>query len=160
MNRKVSQGLICKILMLSTINDIISTGTSKKDNTFSDSNSVYTLNEPVVMDDSVDELDSMNDPNPQITKPNVIVPIFFMNEPQNKLDLNDLESIRDMIGKVSISLFVDLPLTLVSLVVLFLINKTLFIIGVFMLVIYFIIIFVFRTSFNDYIKLISMTNLL
>jgi hypothetical protein len=87
--------------VLSTINDIISTGTSKKDNTFSDSNSVYTLNEPVVMDDSVDELDSMNDPNPQITKPNVIVPIFFMNEPQNKLDLNDLESIRAALGQKS-----------------------------------------------------------
>lgn len=87
--------------VLSTINDIISTGTSKKDNTFSDSNSVYTLNEPVVMDDSVDELDNMNDPNPQITKPNVIVPIFFMSEPQNKLDLNDLESIRAALGQKS-----------------------------------------------------------
>ena len=70
--------------------------------------------------------------------------------------INDLESVRDMIGKVSITLFVDFPLTLVSLIVLFLINRTLFIIGVFILVIYFIIIILFRRSFSDYIKKIQV----
>ena len=69
--------------------------------------------------------------------------------------INDLESVRDMISKVALSIFVDLPLTIVSLTVLYFINKTLFIIGLIILVLYFIIIGVFRSIFNDYIKKIQ-----
>ena len=69
--------------------------------------------------------------------------------------INDLESVRDMISKVALSIFVDLPLTIVSLTVLYFINKTLFIIGLIILVLYFIIIVVFRSIFNDYIKKIQ-----
>ena len=69
--------------------------------------------------------------------------------------INDLESIRDMIAKVSISTFVDLPLTLLSIIVLFLINKTLFIIGVIILILYVIIIIMFRRIFNNYISKIQ-----
>lgn len=70
--------------------------------------------------------------------------------------INDLESVRDMIGKVALSIFVDLPLTIISLIVLYFINNTLFVIGVIILVLYFIIIIVFRRSFNDYIKKIQV----
>ena len=70
--------------------------------------------------------------------------------------INDLESVRDAIGKVSISLFVDLPLTLLSLIVLYLINKTLFFIGVLVIVFYFFIIIVFRKIFDYYIKKIQV----
>ena len=70
--------------------------------------------------------------------------------------INDLESVRDMIGSVSISMFVDLPLTLVSLVVLFLISRTLFIIGIIILVLYLIIIIIFRKIFNDNIRKIQI----
>ena len=70
--------------------------------------------------------------------------------------INDLESLRDMVSKVSISLFVDLPLTILSLIVLFLISKTLFLIGVIILVFYLIIIILFRISFDDYIKKIQV----
>ena len=66
--------------------------------------------------------------------------------------INDLDNVRDMISKVSLSLFVDFPLTLISLIVLFLINRTLFMIGVVILIMYFIIIILFRGLFNDYIR--------
>ena len=69
--------------------------------------------------------------------------------------INDLDNVRDMISKVSLSLFVDLPLTLISLIVLYLINKTLFMIGLAILILYFIIIVLFRGLFNDYIRKIQ-----
>lgn len=68
----------------------------------------------------------------------------------------DLESVREMISKVALSIFVDLPLTLISLIVLYFINKTLFTIGLIILVLYFIIIVIFRRVFNDYIKKIQV----
>lgn len=69
--------------------------------------------------------------------------------------INDLDNVRDMISKVSLSLFVDLPLTLISLIVLYLINKTLFMVGLAILIMYFIIIILFRGLFNDYIRKIQ-----
>ena len=68
----------------------------------------------------------------------------------------DLESVREMISKVALSIFVDLPLTLISLIVLYFINNTLFIIGLLILVLYFIIIVIFRRVFNDYIRKIQV----
>ena len=65
--------------------------------------------------------------------------------------LNDLDNVRDMISKVALSLFIDLPLTLISLIILYIINSTLFIVGLIILVLYFIIIILFRGAFNDYI---------
>lgn len=70
--------------------------------------------------------------------------------------INDLDNIREMISKVALSLFVDLPLTLISLIVLCFINKTLFVIGLAILILYFIIIVLFRGCFNDYIKKIQI----
>ena len=68
----------------------------------------------------------------------------------------DLESVREMISKVALSIFVDLPLTLISLIVLYFINKTLFVIGLIILALYFIIIVIFRRVFNDYIRKIQV----
>jgi len=70
--------------------------------------------------------------------------------------INDLESVREMISKVALSIFVDLPLTLISLFVLYFINKTLFTISLIILVLYFIIIVIFRRVFNDYIRKIQV----
>ena len=70
--------------------------------------------------------------------------------------INDLDNIRDMISKAALSLFIDLPLTIVSLMVLFIINSTLFMVGLTILILYFIIIILFRWSFNDYIKRIKI----
>lgn len=69
--------------------------------------------------------------------------------------INDLNGIRDVISKVALSIFVDLPLTIISLIVLFIINKTLFTIGILILVFYFIIIILFRGVFESYIKKIQ-----
>ncbi len=66
--------------------------------------------------------------------------------------INDLDNIRDMINKVAITLYVDLPLTFISLIILYLLNQTLFLIGLIILVLYFIIIFIFKEIFNDHIK--------
>jgi len=70
--------------------------------------------------------------------------------------INDLDNVRDMISKVALSLFIDLPLTIISLIVLYIINETLFMIGLVILVLYFIIIILFRWSFNDYIMQIKL----
>ena len=50
--------------------------------------------------------------------------------------INDLDNVRDMISKVALSLFVDIPLTLVSLIVLYFLNHILFGIGILILVLY------------------------
>ena len=70
--------------------------------------------------------------------------------------INDLDNVRDMISKVALSLFVDIPLTLVSLIVLYFLNHTLFAVGISILILYLIIIILFRRSFNDYIKKIQV----
>ena len=70
--------------------------------------------------------------------------------------INDLDNVRDMISKVSLSLFIDLPLAITSLIVLYIINSTLFIIGLVILILYFVIIILFRWSFDDYIKKIKL----
>ncbi len=66
--------------------------------------------------------------------------------------INDLENVREMISRVALSIFIDLPLTLVSLIILFIINKTLFLIGLLMLILYFIVVGLFRRIFNNYIS--------
>ena len=65
--------------------------------------------------------------------------------------INDLENVREMISRVALSIFIDLPLTLVSLVILFIISKTLFLIGFLMLILYFIVAVLFRRIFNNYL---------
>ena len=66
--------------------------------------------------------------------------------------INDLENVREMINRVALSLFIDLPLTLISLIILFIISKTLFFIGFLMLILYFIVVGLFRRIFNNYIS--------
>ena len=66
--------------------------------------------------------------------------------------INDLENVREMISRVALSIFIDLPLTIISLIILFIINKTLFSIGFLMLILYFIVVVLFRRIFNNYIS--------
>ena len=66
--------------------------------------------------------------------------------------INDLENVREMISRVALSIFIDLPLTLVSLIILSIINKTLFLIGLLMLILYIIVVVLFRRIFNNYIS--------
>ena len=64
---------------------------------------------------------------------------------------NDLSSVRDIISKFFLSVFIDLPLTLITLVFMFMINHRLFLISLFMLIIYLILIWIFRNKYRDYI---------
>jgi len=52
--------------------------------------------------------------------------------------ISDLKSVREIIGRVAISLFIDLPLTIISLIILFTINQTLGFIALIMLLLYFL----------------------
>ena len=70
--------------------------------------------------------------------------------------INDLEKIRELISKVALSLFIDLPLTIVSLIILYIINSTLFIIGLIILILYFVIIILFKQSLTDSINNIKI----
>lgn len=70
--------------------------------------------------------------------------------------INDLDSVKEMISKVALSIFVDLPLTILSIILLYFVSKTLFVIGILMIILYFILIILFRGVFNDYIKKIKL----
>ena len=58
--------------------------------------------------------------------------------------INDLDSIRDMVSKVSLTLFIDFPLTLITIIILYIINSTLFFIALIILILYLLIIIMFR----------------
>lgn len=78
--------------VMTSINDIISSNSAPQGTSYFDNpmNSV---------DDDLDkDLESMKDDIPDITKPAIINPIFFMNESRNKIDLNDIEQIREVLG--------------------------------------------------------------
>lgn len=72
--------------------------------------------------------------------------------------VNDLENIRNIISKVALSIFIDLPLTVIALIAIFIINKTLFIIGIIILILYYLIIILFRSTFNEYIMNLKIKN--
>lgn len=69
--------------------------------------------------------------------------------------INDLDIIRDVISKVTLSLFIDLPLTILSFVILYTLNSTLFFIGLLILLCYLIIIYIFKDIFYSNIKKIQ-----
>lgn len=69
--------------------------------------------------------------------------------------INDLENVREMISKVALSLFIDLPLAIVSLIVLYIINASLFKVGIIIILLYFVVILLFRFPFKNYIKKIQ-----
>ena len=84
--------------VMANINDVISSSSSKN-NTFSkDQMPNPYIDEPIDMSDSVDrDLESMND-IPKVTKPAVTQPIYFFESPKNKIDLNDLEDIKEKLA--------------------------------------------------------------
>lgn len=67
--------------------------------------------------------------------------------------IDDLEVVRQVISKVVISLFIDLPLTIIVLIVMYIINTTLFIISLITMLLYFLIVLIFRTRLNEHINL-------
>ncbi len=65
--------------------------------------------------------------------------------------INDLEAVRQVISKVSLSLFIDLPLTILSLIIMYILNNTLFFISLIIMLLYLFIIVIFKNKFNDLI---------
>ncbi len=63
--------------------------------------------------------------------------------------INDLEAVRQVIAKAALSLFVDFPLTILSLIIMYILNDTLFFISLIILSLYLLIIIIFRNKFND-----------
>ena len=63
--------------------------------------------------------------------------------------INDLSTIRDVVGKIILTIFIDLPLTIFSGLLLFMINKVLFLLVFIILVLYIIIIFIYYKKINN-----------
>lgn len=65
---------------------------------------------------------------------------------------NDLSSVRDIISKFFLAIFIDMPLTIIALIIMFVISHTLFIISLCMLFIYIIIIVLFKNKYHTLIN--------
>ena len=65
--------------------------------------------------------------------------------------INDLEIVRQVISKVAISIFIDLPLTILSIVIMYFISPTLSLISSIIMLLYFLVIVLFKNSFNTQI---------
>lgn len=66
--------------------------------------------------------------------------------------INNLDSVRDMISKVFLSIFVDIPLSLISMIMLFFINSKLFFIALIILLFYIIIVLIFEKILTNQIN--------
>ncbi len=71
--------------------------------------------------------------------------------------VNDLTRIKDVISKVAVSIFIDLPLTIIVLILMFIINHTLFIISLIMTIFYIITVIMFRNSYRNNIRKVQNT---
>ena len=65
--------------------------------------------------------------------------------------ISDLEIVRQVISKVALSMFIDLPLTLIALITMYFLNTTLFFISLIILLLYIFIMLVFKTPFQNQI---------
>lgn len=65
--------------------------------------------------------------------------------------INDLEAVRQVISKVALSIFIDLPLTILSLIIMYVLSEKLFFISVIIMLLYLLIIILFKNKFNNLI---------
>jgi len=65
--------------------------------------------------------------------------------------VNDLDNIRNLVSKLTISLFIDLPLILISLIIIYFLNETLFFISLVLILLYILIYLMFTKVSDDYI---------
>lgn len=65
--------------------------------------------------------------------------------------INDLEAVRQVISKVAISIFIDLPLTILAIVIMYIISPVLALVSLIIMLLYFLVIVLFRNSFNTQI---------
>lgn len=66
--------------------------------------------------------------------------------------INDLDVVRQVISKVAISIFIDLPLTLLSLIIMYILNEKLFIISLIIMLLYWLVLILFRNPLNEKIE--------
>lgn len=66
--------------------------------------------------------------------------------------MNDLSKVREMISKVILLIFIDLPLSIISFILLYFINSKLFFISIIILIVYLFVILIFTSIFDNYIK--------
>ncbi len=66
--------------------------------------------------------------------------------------INDLDVVRQVISKVAISIFIDLPLTLLSLIIMYILNEKLFIISLIIMLLYLLVLILFRNPLNEKIE--------
>ena len=66
--------------------------------------------------------------------------------------INDLDVVRQVISKVAISIFIDLPLTLLSLIIMYILNENLFIISLIIMLLYWLVLILFRNPLNEKIE--------
>ena len=69
--------------------------------------------------------------------------------------INDLTNVKDLISRFCLIVIVDIPLTLLSLLFMFYINKVLFIIALLIVLLYLLIIKLFHHIFDNYILMIK-----
>lgn len=65
---------------------------------------------------------------------------------------NDLYSVRDIISKFFLTIFIDMPLTIIALIFMLIINRTLFLISLCMLLIYLFLMIVFKNKYHTLIN--------
>ena len=65
---------------------------------------------------------------------------------------NDLASVRDIISKIFLSICIELPLAIIALIIMYLINSTLFLISLCMLIIYLFIIIISKNKYHTHIN--------
>lgn len=66
--------------------------------------------------------------------------------------INDLSLVRDIITKVAVSLFIDLPLAISTLVILYIVSNKLFVIGIIIMILYVLIILCFKSTYQQLIN--------
>ena len=71
--------------------------------------------------------------------------------------INDLDVVRQVISKVAISVFIDLPLTLLSLIIMYILNEKLFIISLIIMLLYWLVLILFRNILNEKIEDTTLT---
>ncbi len=69
--------------------------------------------------------------------------------------INDLGIVRNVISKLSLTIFIDTIVILVALIFLYLINSTLFVLAGLIFILYVLILYIFKNSFNKYINRIQ-----
>jgi len=66
--------------------------------------------------------------------------------------INNLDSVRDMISKVFLSIFIDIPLSFISMIILYFISNRLFFITIIILLLYILIVLLFEKPLTKNIK--------